>query len=67
MDIDAESSDCIHIKFRGWIVVIFQHLLHAGNTTVELIHILHRPHGFCHKGITIVIDRGEVLRSSLTI
>lgn len=67
MDIDAEGGDCVNVKLSGRIAIIFQHLLDAGNATVEFIDIFHHPHGFCHEWVTIVIDRREVFRTGFAI
>lgn len=67
MDIDAESCDGVHVKIRGRITVFFKHLLNAGYSSVELIDIHHHSHSFCHKRITIVVDRREVLRTGFPV
>ena len=32
MNIDTKGGDCIYVKFCRRVAVIFQHLLHTGNT-----------------------------------
>ena len=66
-NIDAKCGNGVYVKLGRRVTIIFQHLLHTSNASVEFIDILHHSHSFCHKGITVVIDGWKILRPGLSI